>query len=612
MKPAARRRVLLLAALALVAAAAAVILWLPPPVQGTAPAPARSPTSAPAPARAATRRRRGAGAARTTTSPCRRRPGASRARRLRRRAASTHEGVTTPVLPEGREALRPHRRARRPARRLPGGLRLRRRRRCSSTWSSCRAGASRRSPSPGTAARRTQGGQRWFHLYPGEHVDHRDVLHWTKPSQNWNTQCAECHSTNLRKGYRLAEDRFADHVRRDRRRPARPATGPGSRHVEWAGRRQARGPTPRRGAGPHRPLRRAAQPGVGDGPGARDREAHEVPATPASRWRPARAATPGAGCSPRTTGRAGCSPRRTGPRSSTKGSTTPTGRCGTRSTTGARSSRAGCTRPASPARTATTPHDRQGQGRAGTTCARSCHQPERFATRRHHFHREKGRGASCVACHMRTETYMVVDPRHDHSFRVPRPGPHGRARPGERPERVQRLPPRPLGGVGGASGAPVVPRRAAGEAALRHGPPRAGRTCRPAAEQPLLAVAPRREGAGDRARRPPSRSCRRTSGPQSLPALEKAAARPRPAGAAGGGRRPSRPCPRRSGCGSASTCCGTRAGGAGGGGRRVRRRAGRRARDRGAGGLRPLARRLRPRPALERASAPSRTSTSGS
>src|SRR4029453_17122984 len=28
---------------------------------------------------------------------------------------------------------------------------------------------------------------------------------------------------------------------------------------------------------------------------------------------------------------------------------------------------------------------------------------------------------SCVACHMRTETYMVVDPRHDHSFRVPRP-----------------------------------------------------------------------------------------------------------------------------------------------------------------------------------------------
>ncbi|HEY7870168.1 MAG TPA: hypothetical protein VIF59_13115, partial [Methylomirabilota bacterium] len=26
---------------------------------------------------------------------------------------------------------------------------------------------------------RAQGGQRWFHLYPGQHVTHRDELHWT-------------------------------------------------------------------------------------------------------------------------------------------------------------------------------------------------------------------------------------------------------------------------------------------------------------------------------------------------------------------------------------------------------------------------------------------------
>ena len=29
-----------------------------------------------------------------------------------------------------------------------------------------------------------QGGQRWFHLYPNEKVDHRDELHWTRRSQN--------------------------------------------------------------------------------------------------------------------------------------------------------------------------------------------------------------------------------------------------------------------------------------------------------------------------------------------------------------------------------------------------------------------------------------------
>ena len=35
---------------------------------------------------------------------------------------------------------------------------------------------------------------------------------------------------------------------------------------------------------------------------------------------------------------------------------------------------------------------------------------------------EQGSAASaCVSCHMRAETYMIVDPRRDHSFRVPRP-----------------------------------------------------------------------------------------------------------------------------------------------------------------------------------------------
>lgn len=39
----------------------------------------------------------------------------------------------------------------------------------------------------------------------------------------------------------------------------------------------------------------------------------------------------------------------------------------------------------------------------------------------HHRHSETGAGAQCVSCHMDSKTYMVVDPRRDHSFRVPRP-----------------------------------------------------------------------------------------------------------------------------------------------------------------------------------------------
>ena len=55
---------------------------------------------------------------------------------------------------------------------------------------------------------RESGGQRWYSIYPDEVIPHGDVLHWTQPSQNWNHMCAECHSTNLRKGYRAETDTF--------------------------------------------------------------------------------------------------------------------------------------------------------------------------------------------------------------------------------------------------------------------------------------------------------------------------------------------------------------------------------------------------------------------
>jgi len=44
-----------------------------------------------------------------------------------------------------------------------------------------------------------------------------------------------------------------------------------------------------------------------------------------------------------------------------------------------------------------------------------------YATRAHHFHAPESAGAQCVNCHMPAQTYMVVDPRRDHSFRIPRP-----------------------------------------------------------------------------------------------------------------------------------------------------------------------------------------------
>ena len=92
------------------------------------------------------------------------------------------------------------------------------------------------------------GGQRWFHLYPGEKIHHGDVLHWTGLLQNWNYMCADCHSTNLQKNYRLAEDRF-DTTWTDMSVSCEACHGPGSRHVAWAqpGSRQRSAVDPLRG-----------------------------------------------------------------------------------------------------------------------------------------------------------------------------------------------------------------------------------------------------------------------------------------------------------------------------------------------------------------------------
>jgi tetratricopeptide (TPR) repeat protein len=52
------------------------------------------------------------------------------------------------------------------------------------------------------------GGQRWYHLYPDEYVGPDDPLHWTKQYFTWNTNCAECHSTNLQVRYDIDLDTF--------------------------------------------------------------------------------------------------------------------------------------------------------------------------------------------------------------------------------------------------------------------------------------------------------------------------------------------------------------------------------------------------------------------
>ena len=267
-------------------------------------------------------------------------------------ASFDYYGVRSALLPQGREVSRRDRRARRQARRrfevkytfgveplqqylveFPDG----RLQALSLAWDS---------------RPKDKGGQRWFHLYPDEEIKHDDVLHWTRLNQNWNFMCAGCHSTGVRKNYDAATDRFATSFA-EISVGCEACHGQGSRHVGWARAQQSWWPfgksdDPRKGL----LVRFDERDGVvwPIDPNTGNARRNVTPAAAcARRSRPAACVTRAAANFPRSGCRGARSRTRMPSRRSRAGSTVPTGRCWTRSTTTARSSRAGCSRPASPA-----------------------------------------------------------------------------------------------------------------------------------------------------------------------------------------------------------------------------------------------------------------------
>jgi tetratricopeptide (TPR) repeat protein len=73
----------------------------------------------------------------------------------------------------------------------------------------------------------------WYHLYPDEPIDPSDWLHWTNSGQNWNGMCAECHSTNLVKGYDFESDTYRT-TWSEISVGCEACHGAGSDHVAWA------------------------------------------------------------------------------------------------------------------------------------------------------------------------------------------------------------------------------------------------------------------------------------------------------------------------------------------------------------------------------------------
>ena len=110
-----------------------------------------------------------------------------------------------------------------------------------------------------------QGGQRWFHLYPGERLSRRRSAALDRDEPDLELMCADCHSTNLRRNYDPSTDSY--HTSWSEIDVSCEAChGPGSRHVAWAKEPSAQPPDDKQGSRglPRRPERRALGARSGD------------------------------------------------------------------------------------------------------------------------------------------------------------------------------------------------------------------------------------------------------------------------------------------------------------------------------------------------------------
>lgn len=254
--------------------------------------------------------------------------------------------------------------------------------------------------------------QRWFHLYPDSRAGTGDPMHWTGRYQNWNLMCAECHSTNLRKGYDAAADTYA--TRWDEINVGcQSCHGPGAAHQAWADAKRDGKPAP---SGAEKAYGLVVDFRAGDSRFQVD----QCGACHSRRQRLADSDQPGAHFLDNFR-----------PELLRAGLYHPDGQqldevyvYGSMLQSRMYQQGVRCT-------DCHDAHSLKLKAEGNGVCLQ-CHNPAgnpRFPTLRkadydtpaHHHHAAGSTGAECKTCHMPEKNYMVVHARPDHSFRIPRP-----------------------------------------------------------------------------------------------------------------------------------------------------------------------------------------------
>jgi tetratricopeptide (TPR) repeat protein len=259
-----------------------------------------------------------------------------------------------------------------------------------------------------------KGGQRWFRQYPDEKLDYRDELHWTRRAQNWNFMCADCHSTNVRKGYDADKASF-NTTWSEISVGCESCHGPGSAHLTWS---QAR-PAGDASKGLTVTLRErsgvawAIDPASGNARRSQPRtSSYEIETCASCHARRSQFAEGHRAGDPFLDHYlpALLSPGLYYADGQQRDEVFVWG-----SFLQSRMHRAGVT-----CSDCHDPHTQKLRAPGDGTCAQ-CHAAGKYQASSHHGHPTDSAGARCVSCHMPATTYMVVDQRRDHGFRVPRP-----------------------------------------------------------------------------------------------------------------------------------------------------------------------------------------------